>query len=136
MVNALENIFNGLNAHVDAYTSIIAEPSYSAAQKAKAKYFKGKLGDETFKSAALFILDICRAVSLFSKVSQCINNLSKKLVGCIVYQQNVYLQLILRQVLVYQQLYPKNCLVISNYLFGPLRIRNSGTIATVLKEKQ
>lgn len=43
MVNALENLFNGIEAHVQAYNTIENQKDYSAAQRAKAKYFKRNL---------------------------------------------------------------------------------------------
>lgn len=68
MVNALENLLNGLAAHIDSYNTISLQNDYSAAQRAKAKFFKKKLEDQHFMSSAIFLLDICRAMSIFSKV--------------------------------------------------------------------
>ena len=68
MVNALENLLNGLEAHRSSYTTISLEKDYSATQKGKAKFFLKQLNNTEFMSFLIFSLDICKAMSVFSKV--------------------------------------------------------------------
>ena len=68
IVNALENVINGLQAHIDAYTAISNERNYSVAQKAKAKYFLKKLTTSKFVANMLYSLDVLRTLAIFSKV--------------------------------------------------------------------
>jgi hypothetical protein len=68
MVNALENILNGLKAHISSYNTISLESDYSAAQRSKAMFFIKKLQDQHFMSTAIYVLDVFRAMAIFSKV--------------------------------------------------------------------
>ena len=54
MVNALENLLNGLEAHRSSYTIISQEKDYSATQKAKAKFFLKQLNNREFMSFLIF----------------------------------------------------------------------------------
>nr|XP_047127398.1 uncharacterized protein LOC124808412 [Hydra vulgaris] len=67
MINALENLLNGLKAHIHSYTTISLESDYSATQKSKAKFFAKKLVDQHLMSTAIYILDVCRAMTIFSE---------------------------------------------------------------------
>ena len=64
----MENFINGLEAHKSALTAITVATNYSSAQKAKAKFFLNKLTNQKFVTIVLYSIDICRALSVLSKV--------------------------------------------------------------------
>ena len=66
--NALENLFNRIGAHRAAYSTILEEQNYRPAQWAKVKFFLNLLNDSKIMSFALYNLDICRALAIFSKI--------------------------------------------------------------------
>ena len=66
--NVLENLFSGIDAHEAAYSKILQEQDYGPLQRANARFFLNSLNDSKFMSFALYILDICRALAIFSKL--------------------------------------------------------------------
>ena len=70
VLSALDNLFNGLPAHVHCYENIHTLDGYSESQKVKSRYFLKKLEDKRFLSFMLYMDDVLETVAIFSKVSQ------------------------------------------------------------------
>ena len=61
-LNALTNLFNGIQAHLDWYNTLIGLEKYSNVQKAKVHYVVKNLKDKKFLSFMIFMRDILEAV--------------------------------------------------------------------------
>ena len=69
-VSAIENILNAREPHLEAYTAIQNEKGYGRCQKELAGKFKDYLTNSTSLSFMIFILDVCRLLSVFSETTQ------------------------------------------------------------------
>ena len=66
-VSAIENILNAREAHIESYTAIQNEKGYSRCQKELVGKFKDYLTNSITISFMIFILDVCRLLSVFSR---------------------------------------------------------------------
>ena len=70
VVNALNNPFNGLTAHIYCNENLLNLDGYSEPQKAKYRYFLKKLPDKKFLSFLLSMVNVLETVAIFSNVSE------------------------------------------------------------------
>ena len=69
-LHALTNILNSYYAHIYCYEKLLVLDNYDESQKTKVRYYLKKLRDKKFLSFMIFMADVLKSVSFFSKISQ------------------------------------------------------------------